>query len=88
MTEPREPRPALRKAPDGRVHPATPTVPSTISLGGGATSDALRGKSKDKLVDLGVRVPKSLRRRVREIAEDQGATADDVVTAILRERLG
>ena len=82
-----EPRPALRKAPDGRVHPAAPAASSSISVHG-STSDALRGKPKDKLVDLGVRVPKSLRKRVRALAEEQGVTPDDVVAAILRERLG
>jgi hypothetical protein len=43
---------------------------------------------KDKLVDLGVQVPKSLRKSVRQEAGRRGMTVDEVVADALRARLG
>ena len=50
---------------------------------GKATSDALLGAPKDKLVDLDVRVPKSVRKRLRAEAKERGLSPDAIVTAIL-----
>jgi len=50
---------------------------------GKATSDALLGAPKDKLVDLDVRVPKSVRKRLRTEAKARGLSTDAIVTAIL-----
>lgn len=55
---------------------------------GRATSDALRGKGGDKLVDLGVRVPKSLRKQLRQAAESRGMSPDELVALLLRNHLG
>lgn len=54
---------------------------------GKATSDAIRGKSKDKNVDLGVKVPKSLRKQLRQEAVRRGITVDDLVTILLADRI-
>ena len=50
---------------------------------GSATSDAILGATKDKLVDLGVRVPKSVRKRLKAEAKERGLSPDAIVTAIL-----
>ncbi|MFM8239942.1 MAG: hypothetical protein ACKOAW_06465 [Actinomycetota bacterium] len=50
---------------------------------GKATSDALLGAPKDKLVDLDVRVPKSVRKRLRAEANARGLSPDAIVAAIL-----
>jgi hypothetical protein len=83
-----QPRPALSRAPDAGVHPVSarpiPEPPSLRPLkGGAATSDTLRGAAKDKLVDLGVRVPKSVRKRVKAEAKARGMSMDEVVTLLL-----
>ena len=88
------PRPALTRAPDAGVHPVSarpipgpPSVPGPPSLrprkGSAATSDTLRGAAKDKLVDLGVRVPKSVRKRVKAEAKARGMSMDEIVTLLL-----
>lgn len=54
---------------------------------GKATSDSIRGKSKDKNVDLGVKVPKRLRKQLRAEAVRRGITVDDLVTILLSDRI-
>lgn len=92
-----EPRPALSRAADADVHPVSgkPLAPpsnarpssqhqgTTPRLGKGSTSDSLRGPAKDKLVDLGVRVPKSVRKRLKAEAKARKVTPDEIVTLIL-----
>jgi hypothetical protein len=70
------PRPALRKADDFDVHPTTGR-PSN-------TADAILEGKKAPLV---VRVPKKLRKQVRELANDDGISVDEFVTAALAERV-
>lgn len=83
------PRPALAKAPDAALHPVSgkPVPSSRRKPGKGATSDSLRGPAKDKLVDLGVRVPKSVRKKVRSQAKADGIAPDEVVARILDTHL-
>ncbi|MFZ8982320.1 MAG: hypothetical protein ACO21N_10755 [Candidatus Nanopelagicales bacterium] len=50
---------------------------------GASAADAITGPSKDKYVDLGSRVPKSVRKRLRAEAKAQGITVDDLVARIL-----
>jgi hypothetical protein len=50
---------------------------------GASAADAITGPSKDKYVDLGSRVPKSVRKRLRAEAKAQGVTVDDLVARIL-----
>lgn len=54
---------------------------------GSATSDVLRGSARDKLVDADVRVPKSLRKRLRQEAKRRGVTPDELATLLLRDYL-
>ena len=79
----------LRKAPDADLHPSTPQVdaaePSLLRKGMNA-SDSVGGPDRDKLVDLGVRVPKSLRKVVRAEAKRRGITVDELVAEALRDR--
>ena len=83
-----EPRPALRRAADADVHPVAgrPLV-ERPALGRTPTSDALRGSAKDKLVDLGVRVPKSVRKRLRREAKSRDVSPDELVATILSAAL-
>lgn len=90
------PRPALRRAVDADVHPVTgrsapaPTPSGKTfapTKGGPTTADALMGPAKDKLVDLGVRVPKSVRKRLRQQAKARGVSVDDLVASILSAAL-
>jgi hypothetical protein len=82
-------RPALRKAGDAGVHPTVPPEtgdePSYLRIGA-TTADAIGMPDKDKLVDLGVQVPKSLRKMVRQEAKRRGITVDEVVAEALRGR--
>ena len=82
-------RPALNKASDTDIHPSTPpSTPEDSSLlrVGATTADAIGMPDKDKLVDLGVQVPKSLRKSVRQEASRRGLTVDEVVAEALRLR--
>jgi hypothetical protein len=82
-------RPTLAKAPDAHLHPSTPQAePAEQSLlrGGITVSDSVGGPDRDKLVDLGVQVPKSLRKLVRAEAKRRGITVDEVVAEALRDR--
>jgi hypothetical protein len=88
---PNKKRPTLRKAGDADVHPSTPPdAPEESSLlrVGATTADAIGMPDKDKMVDLGVQVPKSLRKSVRQEAGRRGMTVDQVVAEALRARLG
>lgn len=81
-------RPPLRKAGDADVHPTAPAVEDArFGRRGMATSDSVGSPDKDKLVDLEVRVPKSLRKAVRAEAERRGMTVDDLVAEALRGRV-
>ena len=85
----RSDRPSLRKAGDGDIHPSTPLATadeSSLLRVGATTADAIGMPDKDKLVDLGVQVPKSLRKSVRQEAKRRGMTVDDVVAEALRLR--
>lgn len=56
----------------------------SLKPGKGATAaDAITGPPKDKYVDLGARVPKSVRKRLRAEAKAQSVTDDELVARIL-----
>ena len=82
-------RPALRKAGDADVPrtppPASPEEPSLLRIGA-TTADAIGSPDRDKLVDLGVSVPKSLRKALRAEAKRRGMTLDSLVAEALRDR--
>jgi hypothetical protein len=95
MTAP-QPRPALRRADDGTVHPAAPHL-SSLAVDVSATADDRRkgkkkaGKSKDgdkakaeDMVVLTVTLPKRIRRQLRRKAETYGWTAEEAAAHVLR----
>lgn len=98
---PQTPKPALSRAPDADLHPVSgrplpAPVPGgvkegkakskSLKAGKGATAaDAITGPAKDKYVDLAVRVPKSLRKRLRAQAKAESTTPDELVTRYLRQ---
>lgn len=90
------PPPTASAGPSASTAPAEPSAPpvdpesspprakgKSLKRKGKATSDALLGAPKDKLVDLDVRVPKSVRKRLRAEAKARGLSPDAIVTAIL-----
>ena len=94
VTGPAVPPPAAATGPAPTPPPAAPAEPEpaaadgkakrkSLKRKGKATSDALLGAPKDKLVDLDVRVPKSVRKRLRSEAKERGLSPDAIVTAIL-----
>jgi len=100
MTMPKrtpEPRPALQRAIDADVHPVSGRTPPSTRVrgnslkpakGGPTTSDSLRGSAKDKLVDLGVRIPKSLRKELRARAKEENVSVDELTAILLGTALG
>ena len=50
------------------------------------TADSVGMADRDKLVDLGVQIPKSLRKGVRAEAKRRGMTVDALVAEALRDR--
>ncbi|MDP1877900.1 MAG: hypothetical protein Q8M17_10130 [Actinomycetota bacterium] len=83
MTMSRNP---LSKAGDAGLHPSAERAEPSYLRRAATTADSVGAPDKDKLVDLGVRVPKSLRKSVRAEAERRGMRVDDVVAEALRER--
>ncbi|MDD2857476.1 MAG: hypothetical protein PHU75_02255 [Candidatus Nanopelagicales bacterium] len=82
------PRPALSRATDAIWHPTLPREQAERApLNSGATSDALLGPKEDKLVELRLELPKSLRRALRTEAEARGLTVDQLVAMVVRSYL-
>jgi hypothetical protein len=88
MTAP-QPRPALRRADDGTVHPAAPHL-SSLAVDVSATAKERRkAKNKDKAkaeetVVLTITLPKRIRRQLRRKAETYGWTAEEAAAHVLR----
>jgi hypothetical protein len=88
MTAP-QPRPALRRADDGTVHPAAPHL-SSLAVDVSATAKERRkAKKKDKdkaeeTVVLTITLPKRIRRQLRRKAEAYGWTAEEAAAHVLR----
>jgi hypothetical protein len=83
------PRPALIKAPDGGVHPASAHLSSlAVSIPkntGKGKKDKDKSDSKDdRLVELTLQLPKSVRRALRQRAEEFGWTAEEAAVHVLR----
>lgn len=83
MTVSRSP---LGKSGDAGLHPSAERAEPSYLRRTATTADSVGAPDKDKLVDLGVRVPKSLRRSVRAEAERRKITVDDLVAEALRDR--
>jgi hypothetical protein len=88
------PRPALRKAADGSVHPASTRLSSvsvTVQPTVAAVAEPVRGKKRKKgkksdadLVELVVSLPRGVRRELRKRAQAHGWTAEEAATHVLR----
>ncbi|HEY9379309.1 MAG TPA: hypothetical protein VIQ02_19695 [Jiangellaceae bacterium] len=88
MTATPQPRPALRRAEDGTVHPAAPHL-SSLAVDISTTSSRRKGKKKDKdkadeTVVLTVTLPKRTRKLLRRKAETYGWTAEEAAAHVLR----
>ncbi|MGB9374035.1 MAG: hypothetical protein WCA82_07735 [Jiangellales bacterium] len=91
-----QPRPALRKAADGSVHPASAvlsslavTVPSPGESGKqGGKKAKKNGKPKKaapvEVVALEVELPKPVRKALRKRAAEYGWTAEEAAAQVLR----
>jgi hypothetical protein len=84
------PRPALRKAPDGSVHPASAVLSSlavTVPRGGVPERKSGKKKSKgeaDEVVELVVALPRGVRRSLRRRAAEYGWSAEEAAAQVLR----
>ncbi len=83
------PRAALGKASDAVLHPTMPRDhEDRAPLSTGATSDALLGPKRDKLVELNIEVPKSIRKALKSEADKRGLSVDQLITMLARNYLG
>jgi hypothetical protein len=77
-------RPLPTQVPGGVKEGKGKSKIKSLKPGKGATAaDAITGPPKDKYVDLGARVPKSVRKRLRAEAKSQGVGVDDLLARIL-----
>ena len=77
-------RPLPTQVPGGVKEGKGKSKVKSLKPGKGATAaDAITGPPKDKYVDLGARVPKSVRKRLRAEAKSQDVGVDDLLTRIL-----
>ena len=90
MTTP-QPRPALRRADDGTVHPAAAHLSSLAVDISAAPKDRRKGKKKNRdaekaeeTVELIITLPKRTRRQLRQKAETYGWTAEEAAAHVLR----
>jgi hypothetical protein len=91
---PPAPRPALQKAADGSVHPASPVL-SSLAVSLPTDRRALRAATKvgkksgkaaepDEDVELVVVLPKHVRKSLRRRATEYGWTAEEAAAQVLR----
>jgi hypothetical protein len=83
------PRPALRKAPDGTVHPASAVLSSlAVAVPRGGVPERKSGKKKkaeaDEVVELVVALPRGVRRSLRRRAAEYGWSAEEAAAQVLR----
>lgn len=85
------PRPALRKSVDSSVHPVLETGSSEPKRIGqdaarfGNVSDSVKSSPKEKLVEVSFTIPKSLRKKLKAEAKNQGITLDELIASRLSE---
>ena len=91
MTTTPPPRPALRRADDGTVHPAAPHLSSLAVDVAPASARQGRGKGRkkdkdkpDDTVEITVTLPKQVRKRLRRKAEAYGWTAEQAASHVLQ----
>lgn len=91
------PRPALRKATDGTVHPASPVLSSlAVTVVAGSEESTRPGKKaakkggkgkqteSDEVVVLQVELTKPVRKALRKRAAEYGWTAEEAAAHVLR----
>jgi hypothetical protein len=90
MTTPQS-RPALRRAEDGTVHPASAHLSSLAVDVSTEAKERRKAKKKDKVKDkaeelvvLTVTLPKRTRRQMRRKAQTYGWTAEEAAAHVLR----
>ena len=77
-------RPLPTQVPGGVKEGKGKSKIKSLKPGKGATAaDAITGPPKDKYVDLGARVPKSVRKRLRAEAKSQSVGVDDLLARTL-----
>jgi hypothetical protein len=85
------PRPALRKSVDSSVHPVlddAETEPKRIGQDAvrfGNASDSVKLSRKDKPVEISITIPKSLRKKLKAAAKNQGITVEELIASRLSE---
>ncbi len=85
------PRPALRKSGDSTVHPVLETRSSQPKRMGqdatqfGNSSDSVKQPRKEKLVEVSIVIPKSLRKKLKSEAKNQGITIDELIVLRIGE---
>lgn len=90
----RSPSPRLKVAPEAETETSKGGGKAARTAGGrkfraagSATSDALR-PARAKQVPLQVRVPKAIRKQLRAVAKNSGASLDEIVVTALNDWLG
>ncbi len=85
------PRPALRKSLDSATHPVLESgnsKPRQMGQEGthfGNASDSVKVPRTEKLVEICVLIPKSLRKKLKSEAKNQGITFDELIVLRIRE---
>lgn len=85
------PRPALRKSVDSSVHPvlddanAEPKQIGQNAARFGNASDSVKLSRKDKPVEMSITIPKSLRKKLKAAAKNQGITVEELIASRLSE---
>jgi hypothetical protein len=88
-----QPRPALRKAADGSVHPASAVLSSlavSVPAPGTETGKKSRKSAKPRkaapveMVALAVELPKPVRKALRKRAAEYGWSAEEAAAHVLR----
>lgn len=85
------PRPALRKASDTGAHPvldsdySQPKHMGQDAAGFGNASDSVALPRNEKIVEVLISIPKSLRKKLKSEAKKQKMTLDELITLRLRD---
>jgi hypothetical protein len=85
------PRPSLRKAGDSSVHPVSETKSSEPkrmgpdATGFGNASDSVTRPRREKLVEVSIAIPKSLRKKLKSDAKAKGISVNELIALRLNE---
>ena len=85
------PRPSLRKAGDSSVHPVSETGSSEPRRMGqdansfGNVSDSVKRPRREKLVEVSIAIPKSLRKKLKSDAKAQGISINELIALRLND---